>query len=52
MAVVVEYEDGCKIINRYKDYTPQEANKAHEKILSELYKLFSKRDDSIDTRIK
>ncbi|MBU3142245.1 hypothetical protein [Clostridium sp. CF012] len=44
MAVVVEYEDGCKIINRYNDYSPEEAIKAHEKILSDLYKLFSKRD--------
>jgi len=45
MAVVIEYDGKCKIINRYKDYTPEEANKAHEKILSQLYKLFSKRNN-------
>jgi hypothetical protein len=45
MLQVIEFEDGCKIINNYNDYSPDEATKAHEKILSDLYKLFSQRAD-------
>lgn len=44
MIKVIEFEDGYKIINNYNEYSPEEAIKAHEKILSDLYKLFSEKN--------